>query len=168
MKIKHDDTFVSLQFLGRQGSFTRMKVTTFRMATTTTISNHDASIGRVKCSSSSLASVTPSAYQTSGGSHTSCIRVAEVSQSKHSWRHKFLIELINTLLSGVFLLPYFITLFICGIPLLFMELSIGQFTGRGVIGAIGQCCPLFKGLNGICFINLQSRSLLWRQKKSSL
>ncbi|CRL04725.1 CLUMA_CG017785, isoform A [Clunio marinus] len=47
---------------------------------------------------------------------------------------------------GVFLLPYFITLLICGVPLLFMELSIGQFTGRGVIGAIGQCCPLFKGV----------------------
>ncbi|XP_050321100.1 sodium- and chloride-dependent GABA transporter ine isoform X1 [Bactrocera neohumeralis] len=46
---------------------------------------------------------------------------------------------------GVFLVPYCIILFICSIPLLFMELSIGQYTGRGPIGALGQLCPLFKG-----------------------
>ncbi|KAF5298163.1 hypothetical protein FQA39_LY02587 [Lamprigera yunnana] len=34
---------------------------------------------------------------------------------------------------------------ICGVPLLYMELAVGQFTGRGPIGAIGQLCPLFKG-----------------------
>lgn len=26
-----------------------------------------------------------------------------------------------------------------------MELSVGQYTGRGPIGALGQLCPLFKG-----------------------
>ncbi|XP_075152282.1 solute carrier family 6 member inebriated isoform X2 [Haematobia irritans] len=46
---------------------------------------------------------------------------------------------------GVFLVPYCIILIICSIPLLFMELSIGQYTGRGPIGALGQLCPLFKG-----------------------
>ncbi|XP_070502342.1 sodium- and chloride-dependent GABA transporter ine-like isoform X2 [Chironomus tepperi] len=46
---------------------------------------------------------------------------------------------------GVFLLPYFITLLLCGIPVLFMELSIGQFTGRGPIKTLGQLCPLLKG-----------------------
>ncbi|XP_059614816.1 sodium- and chloride-dependent GABA transporter ine isoform X1 [Phlebotomus argentipes] len=46
---------------------------------------------------------------------------------------------------GVFLVPYFIILIICGIPMLFMELSVGQYTGRGPIGALGQICPLFKG-----------------------
>lgn len=29
--------------------------------------------------------------------------------------------------------------------MLFMELSVGQYTGRGPIGALGQICPLFKG-----------------------
>lgn len=29
--------------------------------------------------------------------------------------------------------------------MLFMELAVGQYTGRGPIGAIGQLCPLFKG-----------------------
>lgn len=30
--------------------------------------------------------------------------------------------------------------------MLFMELSVGQYTGRGPIGALGQICPLFKGM----------------------
>ncbi|XP_023248599.1 sodium- and chloride-dependent GABA transporter ine-like isoform X2 [Copidosoma floridanum] len=46
---------------------------------------------------------------------------------------------------GVFLIPYFLILIVCGVPLLYMELSIGQFTRRGPIGALGQMCPLFKG-----------------------
>ncbi|XP_034946200.1 sodium- and chloride-dependent GABA transporter ine-like [Chelonus insularis] len=46
---------------------------------------------------------------------------------------------------GVFLIPYFIILVVCGFPLLYMELAIGQFTRRGPIGALGQICPLFKG-----------------------
>ncbi|XP_049858536.1 sodium- and chloride-dependent GABA transporter ine isoform X3 [Schistocerca gregaria] len=46
---------------------------------------------------------------------------------------------------GVFLVPYFIILIICGIPMLYMELAVGQFTRRGPIGALGKLCPLFKG-----------------------
>ncbi|XP_048270283.1 sodium- and chloride-dependent GABA transporter ine isoform X2 [Bombus terrestris] len=46
---------------------------------------------------------------------------------------------------GAFLIPYFLILIVCGVPLLYMELSIGQFTRRGPIGALGQICPLFKG-----------------------
>uniref|UniRef100_A0A0C9R733 Transporter n=1 Tax=Fopius arisanus TaxID=64838 RepID=A0A0C9R733_9HYME len=47
---------------------------------------------------------------------------------------------------GVFLVPYFLILIVCGVPLLYMELAIGQFTRRGPIGALGQICPLFKGI----------------------
>lgn len=47
--------------------------------------------------------------------------------------------------SGVFLIPYFLIMFVCGIPMLYMELAVGQFTGRGPIGALAQICPLFKG-----------------------
>ncbi|XP_017777870.1 PREDICTED: sodium- and chloride-dependent GABA transporter ine [Nicrophorus vespilloides] len=46
---------------------------------------------------------------------------------------------------GVFLIPYLIIMIICGVPMLYMELAVGQFTGRGPIGALGQLCPLFKG-----------------------
>lgn len=52
-------------------------------------------------------------------------------------------------LAGIFLIPYFIILFVCGVPMLFMELAVGQYTGRGPIGAIGQLCPLFKGLKSV-------------------
>lgn len=42
-------------------------------------------------------------------------------------------------------MPYFLILVICGVPLLYMELAVGQFTRRGPIGALAQICPLFKG-----------------------
>lgn len=63
--------------------------------------------------------------------------------------HNFSFFLLNTsplfFFLGVFLIPYFIILVLCGVPMLFMELAVGQYTGRGPIGAIGQLCPLFKG-----------------------
>jgi solute carrier family 6 GABA transporter-like protein 6/8/11/12/13 len=46
---------------------------------------------------------------------------------------------------GAFLIPYFITLIIVAIPLMYLEFSIGQFTRRGPIGAISKICPLLKG-----------------------
>ncbi|XP_055385962.1 sodium- and chloride-dependent GABA transporter ine isoform X3 [Condylostylus longicornis] len=46
---------------------------------------------------------------------------------------------------GAFLVPYFIILIICSTPMLYMELAVGQYTGRGPIAALGQICPLFKG-----------------------
>ncbi|KAI9563896.1 hypothetical protein GHT06_011364 [Daphnia sinensis] len=46
---------------------------------------------------------------------------------------------------GAFLIPYFIMLVVCGIPLLYMELAVGQYTRQGPIGAMHKICPLFKG-----------------------
>merc|ERR1719225_2073836 len=46
---------------------------------------------------------------------------------------------------GAFLVPYFIMLALCGIPLLFMELAVGQYTRRGPIGALDKLCPILKG-----------------------
>jgi len=46
---------------------------------------------------------------------------------------------------GAFLVPYFIMLLLCGIPLLFMELAVGQYTRRGPIGALDKLCPILKG-----------------------
>ncbi|XP_048522305.1 sodium- and chloride-dependent GABA transporter ine isoform X2 [Dendroctonus ponderosae] len=46
---------------------------------------------------------------------------------------------------GVFLIPYTIIMVFIGGPMLYMELAVGQFTGRGPIGALGHLCPLFKG-----------------------
>ncbi|XP_077097457.1 sodium- and chloride-dependent GABA transporter ine isoform X1 [Siphateles boraxobius] len=47
---------------------------------------------------------------------------------------------------GAFLIPYFIMLFLCGIPLLFMEFTVGQYTRLGPVHALAKICPLFKGV----------------------
>ncbi|XP_018020299.1 sodium- and chloride-dependent GABA transporter ine isoform X2 [Hyalella azteca] len=46
---------------------------------------------------------------------------------------------------GAFLIPYFLMLFVCGIPLLLMEMAIGQYTRRGPVGALLSLCPIFIG-----------------------
>ena len=47
---------------------------------------------------------------------------------------------------GAFILPYIIMLILCGIPLLYMEMAIGQFTKHGPVIAFQQLCPLMKGV----------------------
>ena len=77
------------------------------------------------------------------------------------WRFPYLAYKVDTLLyylhylniytiypqsgGGAFLLPYLVMLLLCGIPLLYMELAVGQYTRRGPIGALGQLCPILKG-----------------------
>ncbi|CAH1788711.1 unnamed protein product [Owenia fusiformis] len=46
---------------------------------------------------------------------------------------------------GAFLIPYIISLVLMGIPLYFMELSMGQFPSKGPI-TVWMMTPLFKGL----------------------
>lgn len=46
---------------------------------------------------------------------------------------------------GAFLIPYFISVFLGGIPMFFMEVCIGQFMSTGGISA-WALCPLFKGI----------------------
>ncbi|XP_051270749.1 sodium- and chloride-dependent GABA transporter 2-like isoform X2 [Dicentrarchus labrax] len=47
---------------------------------------------------------------------------------------------------GVFFIPYVLFLFTCGIPLFFLETSLGQFTSQGGITCWRKICPLFEGL----------------------
>ncbi|XP_067684920.1 sodium- and chloride-dependent GABA transporter ine-like [Haliotis asinina] len=46
---------------------------------------------------------------------------------------------------GAFLIPFFIMLVLCGVPLTYMEMAVGQYTRRGPIGALDKMCPFFKG-----------------------
>ena len=47
---------------------------------------------------------------------------------------------------GAFLIPYFITLLLVGIPLLYLELAVGQLTRAGPVHAIAALCPLMTGV----------------------
>jgi len=46
---------------------------------------------------------------------------------------------------GAFLIPFAVMLVFCGVPLLYMELAVGQYTRRGPIGALGKLTPILKG-----------------------
>ena len=58
------------------------------------------------------------------------------------WRFPYLVYESG---GGVFLIPYFIMLFLVGIPLLYMELSIGLITQRGPIHSMKTLAPIMKG-----------------------
>ena len=45
---------------------------------------------------------------------------------------------------GAFLIPYFSSLALCGMPLFMMELCLGQFASRSPT-EVWNICPLFKG-----------------------
>ncbi|XP_076656020.1 sodium- and chloride-dependent glycine transporter 1 [Halictus rubicundus] len=47
---------------------------------------------------------------------------------------------------GAFLIPFTIMLIIAGLPLMFMELSLGQYASLGPVAAYKRFCPLLRGL----------------------
>lgn len=58
------------------------------------------------------------------------------------WRFPFLVFKNG---GAAFLVPFFILLFLIGIPTFFLEISIGQFSGLTPIHAFEKMVPLFKG-----------------------
>ena len=48
-------------------------------------------------------------------------------------------------ISGVFLIPYFTMLFLVGMPVFFLEISIGQFTSCGPF-VCWECVPIARGV----------------------
>lgn len=47
---------------------------------------------------------------------------------------------------GAFLIPYIIMLIICGMPLFFMELALGQHMSLGPVSSWAAICPIAKGM----------------------
>ncbi|XP_059843927.1 sodium- and chloride-dependent GABA transporter 1-like isoform X2 [Hypanus sabinus] len=48
--------------------------------------------------------------------------------------------------SGAFIIPYLVMILLCGIPLLLLEYTIGQYTSLGPVHALAKICPLLKGV----------------------
>jgi solute carrier family 6 amino acid transporter-like protein 5/7/9/14 len=47
--------------------------------------------------------------------------------------------------TGAFLVPYIIMLFFMGLPIFFLELVIGQYSGLGPNKAFQRMAPIFHG-----------------------
>nr|KAG5687285.1 hypothetical protein BaRGS_001950 [Batillaria attramentaria] len=59
---------------------------------------------------------------------------------------------------GAFLIPYLLSLLVCGLPLYFLEAAVGQFSGRSSV-KVWAVCPLLIGA-GIG-MNVYSVILFW-------
>lgn len=57
------------------------------------------------------------------------------------WRFPILCARNGT---GAFLIPFFIFMVLCGFPLYYIEVALGQFCGKSA-GLAFEFCPLFKG-----------------------
>jgi solute carrier family 6 amino acid transporter-like protein 5/7/9/14 len=47
--------------------------------------------------------------------------------------------------TGAFLVPYIVMLFAMGLPIFFLELIIGQYSGLGANKAFQRMAPIFHG-----------------------
>lgn len=56
------------------------------------------------------------------------------------------------MLAGAFLIPYFLSLFLLGIPLFFLELAIGQSLRQGSVGVWNAIHPYLGGLGYACVV----------------
>ncbi|XP_051891270.1 sodium- and chloride-dependent GABA transporter ine isoform X2 [Pristis pectinata] len=59
------------------------------------------------------------------------------------WRFPFLCYRSG---GGAFLIPFFFLLVVLGIPLLYMEVALGQYLKVGPVKALAKICPLLKGV----------------------
>ncbi|OWF53555.1 sodium- and chloride-dependent glycine transporter 1-like [Mizuhopecten yessoensis] len=53
---------------------------------------------------------------------------------------------------GAFLIPFFFFLFLCGVPLYFMEICLGQYSGKSALVVWSSISPLFRGLGFLMII----------------
>ena len=55
-------------------------------------------------------------------------------------------------IAGAFLIPYFLSLFLLGIPLFFLELAIGQSLRQGSVGVWNAIHPYLGGVGYACVV----------------
>jgi solute carrier family 6 amino acid transporter-like protein 5/7/9/14 len=58
------------------------------------------------------------------------------------WRYPYLAYRNG---GGAFLIPYFLAALFIGLPIFFVELLIGQYSGLGPIKAFSFLAPIFRG-----------------------
>ncbi|KAL4230155.1 hypothetical protein ACF0H5_010540 [Mactra antiquata] len=66
------------------------------------------------------------------------------------WRFPYLVYRNG---GGAFFIPYLVMLVFCGIPLVFMEMSFGQYASLGPV-TIWRAVPLFKGVGQAMFVTV--------------
>ena len=59
------------------------------------------------------------------------------------WRFPYLVYKNG---GGSFLIPYFVSLLFIGLPMFFLEMVLGQFSGKGATIIFRRICPIFSGL----------------------
>ena len=78
------------------------------------------------------------------------LKLAQMVKSSHQESGHHCINAVHILtfysfsFSGAFLIPYFVAMLTCGIPLFLLEVSVGQYLGVGGMSVVGQLCPIFK------------------------
>merc|ERR1711892_1603787 len=60
---------------------------------------------------------------------------------------------------GSFLIVYFISMALCGIPIFVLEVAVGQYLGEGGMTLVGKLCPLLGGTGPatmvlVCLLNV--------------
>ena len=58
-------------------------------------------------------------------------------------------RICHLFVSASFLIPYIVMLLLCGIPLFYMELALGQYFRRGALQLWKKICPLSKGIERV-------------------
>lgn len=69
-----------------------------------------------------------------------------ISQMQSNEKYNFFNFSPLYLIPGAFLIPFTLMLITAGLPLMFMELSFGQYSALGPIAIYRRFCPLMRGL----------------------
>ncbi|KAJ8042618.1 Sodium-dependent serotonin transporter [Holothuria leucospilota] len=109
-----------------------------------------------------------------GGSRTKELsRVTSTASQRDTWSQKtdYLLSLVGFAVDlgniwrfpyvcyqnggGAFLIPYVLMAFLCGVPLFYLELALGQYQRTGCVTVWSRLCPVFEGVGyAIILVNI--------------